>query len=334
MQSIRRRLFVSTTIAAWALASLAIPLVAGAHHSAAMFDTSRVVTVQGVVTDMAWKNPHSYMTVQTDTGPLVLELGPPSTMGPLGLKRDSIKVGDRITLHAHPPRRGTMAMGREIVRPDGSTVPLMINAGVRPQPSAQATSIAGTWVPEGFFGFLQSRSKWSLTEKGAAALRASNVNLSSQNECIPVGAPMLMHYPTANRIEVGKDLVLLHIDWMDAERVVHLDGRKPPASTKPTLQGYSTGRWEGTTLVIDTTHFAEHRDGNALGLPSGLRKHLVERFSLSEDRRHLTYAFVLEDPDWLAAPVKQSIQWDYQPELKPSGEKCDVGAASRFLKEE
>jgi len=32
--------------------------------------------------------------------------------------------------------------------------------------------------------------------------------------------------------------------------------------------------------------------------------------------------------------VKQSIQWDYQPELKPSGVKCDIGAASRYLKEE
>lgn len=86
--------------------------------------------------------------------------------------------------------------------------------------------------------------------------------------------------------------------------------------------------------MIDTTHCAEHRDGNALGLPSGLRKHLVERFSLTADRRHLRYEFVLEDPDYLTAPVSQSIQWDYQPALKPSGVSCDVGAASRFLKEE
>ena len=69
-------------------------------------------------------------------------------------------------------------------------------------------------------------------------------------------------------------------------------------------------------------------------MPSGLRKHLVEKFSLTEDRRHLKYEFILEDPDWLTAPVQQSIQWDYQPDLKPSGVKCDIAAASRFLKEE
>lgn len=334
MKNIRHGLDTASLLAALALALACMAPRASAHHSAAMFDTSREIVVQGVVTDLAWKNPHSYLTVRTDSGPLVLELGPPSTLGPLGLTRDSIKVGDRVTLRAHPPRRGTMALGRELLRADGSTLPLMINAGVRPQPASQATSIAGTWVPEGFFGFLQSRSRWPLTERGAAALRSSSVNVSSQNECVPVGPPMLMHYPAANRIEVAGKVVRLHIDWMDAERVVHVGESKAPANTRPTLLGYSTGRWEGGALVIDTTHFAEHRDGNALGLPSGLRKHLVERFSLTEDRRHLKYEFELEDPDWFTAPVKQSIQWDYQPQLKPSGVKCDVAAASRFLKEE
>jgi hypothetical protein len=318
----------------FALAGTVAVTPVSAHHSAAMFDTTKEILVQGVVTEFAWKNPHSYLTVRTDSGPLVLELGPPSTLGPLGLRQDAIKVGDKVTLRAYPPRRGTMAMGRELIRPDGTTLPLVINAGTRPQPTAQATSIAGTWVPEGFFGFLQSRSRWPLTERGAAALRASSTSTSTQNECIPVGAPMLMHYPTANRIEVARDAVRLHIDWMDAERVVYLDGRRLPAGTKPTLQGFSTGHWEGTTLVVDTVNFAEHREGNALGLPSGLRKHLVEKFSLTEDHKHLRYEFVLEDPDWLTAPVKQSITWDYQPDLKPSGVKCDIGAASRFLKEE
>lgn len=327
---LRLRSFFSTLL----LACIAIA-PASAHHSAAMFDTSREILVEGVVEDFAWKNPHSYITVRTATGPLTLELGPPSTLGPLGLKRDTIKVGDKVTLRAHPPRRGTLALGRELVRADGSTVPLMIGLGAtRPQPAKQADSIAGTWVPEGFFGFLRSRSGWPLTERGKAALRAANIADSTQNQCIPVGAPMLMHYPTANRIEVARDLVRLHIDWMDAERVVYLDGRKPAANAKPTLHGHSTGKWEGSTLVVDTTHFAEHREGNALGLPSGPRKHLVERFSLTEDRRHLTYEFLLEDPDWLTAPVRQSIQWDYRPDLSPSATKCDIEAASRFLKEE
>ena len=317
-----------------ACSALAV-LPATAHHSSAMFDMSKEIVVEGTVTEFSWKNPHSYITVKTANGPQVLELGPPSTLNPLGLRRDAIHVGDKIKIRAAPPRRGTMALGRELIRADGSTLPLMIGGAAKlPTPTAQAETIAGTWVPEGFFKFLASRASWPLTEKGRAALKVADIKNSTQAQCIPVGAPMLMQYPAVNRIEVGKDVVKLHIDWLDAERVVYMDGRKPPAKGKPTLQGFSTGKWEGKTLVVDTTHFAEHREGLALGIPSGLGKHLVERFSLTNEGRQLTYEFVVEDPEYLTAPVQQSLLWNYSPDLKPSGVKCDVKSASRYLKEE
>jgi hypothetical protein len=53
---------------------------ASAHHSAAMFDTSREMLVEGVVEEFNWKNPHSYIAVRTATGQPTLELGPPSTL--------------------------------------------------------------------------------------------------------------------------------------------------------------------------------------------------------------------------------------------------------------
>src|SRR6187401_367568 len=88
-----------------ALSSMAA-LPSWAHHSAAMFDSSKEIIVEGVVTEYQWKNPHSYLTVKTATGPITLELGPPSTLGPLGLKADTIKVGDNVKVRGNPPRRG------------------------------------------------------------------------------------------------------------------------------------------------------------------------------------------------------------------------------------
>jgi hypothetical protein len=329
-----RRLVTNAASASFALVCLAFGAAVLAHHSAAMFDSSKEIMVEGVVTEYAWKNPHSYLTVRTATGPVVLELGPPSTLGPLGLKKDTIKVGDQVKVRSNPPRTGTLWLARVLVRADGTTMPLNISAGTRKQVVGQAESLAGVWVPDGFFGFLQSRAGWPLNDKGRAALAAANSKDSPQNQCIPVTAPMVMHYPTANRIEITRDMVRIHVDWMDTERVVYLDGRKPPANARPILQGFSTGKWEGKTLVVDTTQFAEHREGNAMSLPSGLRKHLVERFTLTDDRQHVTYDFTLEDPDWFTAPIRQSIQWDYRPDAEPSGTKCDVGAASRYLKGE
>jgi hypothetical protein len=316
------------------LACASLPSVP--HHSAAMFDSTRQVNYEGVVSEVAWKNPHVYITLKTATGPVTMELGPPSTLNPLGFKSDTIKTGDKVTIVGNPPRSGTLALGRELVKADGTFVPLMISSAraQRAKVIATADTVAGTWVPEGFFSFLQSRSRFPLNDKSRAVLQASTSENSTQNECIPVGAPMVMYYPTVNRIENTGSTVLLHIDWMDTERVVYMDGRKPPANAKPTANGFSTGKWEGKTLVVDTTLFAEHREGNGLGLPSGTRKHLVERFVLSEDRKSLTYEFTLEDPDWLTAPMQHSVRWDYHPEMKPSDTRCDVKAASRFIKNE
>jgi hypothetical protein len=143
-----------------------------------------------------------------------------------------------------------------------------------------------------------------------------------------------MLYPVASVVEVAKDVVRFHVDWMASERVVYLDGRGHPANGAPSLQGHSIGHWEGGTLVVDTVQFAEHKQGNSMNLPSGPRKHLVERFTLSEDRKHVRYATVLEDPDYLTAPVSYESEWDYRPDLTPSGLKCDLDVARRFLKEE
>lgn len=90
------------------------------------------------------------------------------------------------------------------------------------------------------------------------------------------------------------------------------------------------GRWEGDALVVDTTNFTERIYA---GLASSARKHMVERWALSRDRRSLDYSFVLEDPEYLAEPVSGTYQWDYRPDLEPSGVECDLDLASRYLRE-
>jgi hypothetical protein len=68
-------------------------------------------------------------------------------------------------------------------------------------------------------------------------------------------------------------------------------------------------------------------------MPSSDRKHLVERFALDDDRRHLVYDVTVEDPIYLVQPVHHSAQWEYSPDLKPSGVKCDLEVARRYLRE-
>ena len=89
-------------------------------------------------------------------------------------------------------------------------------------------------------------------------------------------------------------------------------------------------------LVVDTTLFADHRVGNsfgsafATGLPSGPRKHVVERYRLSEDRTRILIDFVVEDPEYLAAPITASAEWDYAPQQRLQRFGCTPEQARRF----
>jgi hypothetical protein len=335
-RSARRMLLVALA------AGIGAPYSARAHHSAAAFDTSQNVAIEGVVTKYRWMNPHVYMAVRT-TAPdgtsreQEIEAGASSVLLPLGLTPESVKIGDAVTIRGNPSRRGPghIVLGRELVKADGSVLPLNIaTAASRKAPdNVTATSIEGTWLPPlaGLRGW-NGRGGWKLTARGQAAVDAFVSTDTEHADCIPVTAPPLMLYPVASRVEVDDDVVKLHVDWMTSERVVYLDGRGHPENGERTLHGHSIGHWEGATLVVDTTQFTDHREGNAMGgLSSGPRKHLVERFSLSADGKHLDYEVQLEDPDFLAAPVTYSSRWDYRPDLTPTGLACDLEVARRFL---
>jgi hypothetical protein len=142
-----------------------------------------------------------------------------------------------------------------------------------------------------------------------------------------------MAYPVALTVRVDAKTVVFDIDWLDAQRVVHLDAAAHPADLEPSLQGHSIGRWEGGALVVDTVSFLPHEEGMGLGMPSSSRKHLVERFKLDADRRHLDYDVTVEDAAYLKEAVHHSVQWEYSPDLVPSGVKCDLDVARRYLRD-
>ena len=79
------------------------PLVA--HHSfAAEFDASKVVTLTGAVTKVEWTNPHAriYIDAKDDKGKMVnwnFELGSPNGLMRLGWRRDSLMIGEMVTIN-------------------------------------------------------------------------------------------------------------------------------------------------------------------------------------------------------------------------------------------
>jgi hypothetical protein len=321
--------------------AFAVSAPALAHHSAAAFDTQQEVKVTGSITEYKFRNPHVYMTlsVKKPDGSSVameVEAGAASVLSPLGFNRDSVAVGDVVTISGNPARNtpDRLMLGKDLFKRDGTYFPLNIaSRSVYTANTEVAKSIAGTWFAPRteFNSFLGGARNWSVTDKGKAAMASADPKATTQKDCIPIGAPALMFYPVANTITVQRDRVVMKVDWMDSERTIYLDGRKHPAATETSLHGHSVGKWEGDTLVVETTNFKDHPMGLSTSLPSSTQKRLTERFRLSPDGKSLIYSGTIEDPVYLAKPVEWTGQWLYRPNMAHSNEKCDLETARKFL---
>jgi len=270
------------------------------------------------------------------TARMEVEAGAASVLNGLGFTRTSVAAGDLVTIAGNPGRRSPdeLMLGRELYKEDGTYFPLNISSDSIYEPSDEsATSIAGNWFSPrtSFFAFMGATRGWNPTEKGQAAIAASNPMETPQKDCIPIAAPGLMFYPVANTITVEPDRVLMKVDWMDTERIVYLDGREHPPAGETFLHGHSTGHWEGDTLVVDTTNYTEHPMGLSTTLPGSTGKHLVERFSVSGDGKSLLYSGSVEDPEYLVGTADWTGEWLYRPNMPHSNEVCDVETAQRFL---
>jgi hypothetical protein len=99
---------VAASIFFFPAGTLTVP-AAHAHHSAARFDSSRTVTVKGVVTRYEWSNPHVYIYFEqlTDTGAQIkwrVEAFPISTMRRFGWSKSTLHAGDSITVTGKPAK--------------------------------------------------------------------------------------------------------------------------------------------------------------------------------------------------------------------------------------
>jgi hypothetical protein len=123
-----------------------------AHHSGAMFDRTKKVTLTGVVVKFFYGNPHSWIDIKVkrDDGKEILwafEAGAPWQMKVAGLTPEVLKIGDKVTLTGHPLRDGRPAATYiSIVLPDGTkrtTQPLPGTAGDQPELPQGGTAASG-----------------------------------------------------------------------------------------------------------------------------------------------------------------------------------------------
>jgi hypothetical protein len=140
-------------------------------------------------------------------------------------------------------------------------------------------------------------------------------DLPLEQRCITFGVPRVGSIFSAapyaySQIVQTRDHVVLFMEAIHEARVIPLDGRPHLASASRTWEGDSRGRWEGNTLVVDTTNFSDKT--NFLGAGDDL--HLIERFTrVAPDE--IRYEVTVKAPNTWAKP------WTAMVRLKRSDDK-------------
>jgi len=336
-----------------ATALLAAPAAFG-HHSDAALDMKTVVTVEGTVREFSWRNPHAYFVVdaRNEAGVPVqwtVQLPSTITMARQGWTRESLAPGDEVTVGLHPARDGRSYGLFQSIERNGEMISSFDrrsgelrfeNAAV----TEHATSIEGRWMADneklaGYPGGLDNitRSLLELTPEAQAALDAYDENSAEDPllECIGRPTPALILYTNLYPLEIERNeaaqTITIRSQFFDEERIVYMDGRSHPGPNERTLEGHSIGHWDGDALVVDTTNFSAHRSPYQNGIPSGPRKHVIERYQLLPGNTRMSVEFTLEDPDYIVTPLMHRRELIYSPRVQMSPFDCDLESARRFL---
>jgi hypothetical protein len=120
-------------------------------------------------------------------------------------------------------------------------------------------------------------------------------------QCFPPGTPRVYLHPFPVEIVETSGRLLMLFEYDHTVRQIYTDGREHRTDLAPMWMGDSTGRWEGDTLVVDSTNFNDKSWLDRRGVPHSDQLHVVERIKkVGSDR--LEIDITMEDPVALAAP--------------------------------
>ena len=132
--------------------------------------------------------------------------------------------------------------------------------------------------------------------------------------CWPSGIPEKNNIPDGLKVVHTPDLMLFLYESRTIYRQIFTDGRPlPPPDAQPTWQGYSIGRWQGDTFVVETTHQNGKTWLDMRGLPATDAIRVIERFTRPTIGR-IDIDVTIDDPKAYTRPWNVKLAWALQPD--------------------
>ncbi|HWE49910.1 MAG TPA: hypothetical protein VG273_08985 [Bryobacteraceae bacterium] len=155
-----------------------------------------------------------------------------------------------------------------------------------------------------FSGF--KRGEEPITPEAAALTRKNAAQRdrldSPTTKCLPYGLPNRYFHFRPFKIFQTANEIAMFFEVDGAFRQIHTDGRPLPVDPFPSWMGYSTGKWDGDTLVAETTGFNDLSWLDAGGHPHSEALKVTERLH-RRDFGHMDVETTVEDPKMLTKPV-------------------------------
>jgi hypothetical protein len=216
-----------------------------------------------------------------------------------GLTQDMFAPGKHVRITGSQARQNpTGCAVREAQFDDGSVLRSSTLFGATPAttavPATQRESIDGVWAMK---RFAVSRYLGVLTEEGERLRAAFDpVKDDPAIYCDPA-SPVRFWVNVNEPFEItrGADTVIVEHQFMDSRRVIHLAETAPPPGTPRSTMGYSTGRFDGDALVIETTNFSAGTLEPRYGVMHSADLKLTERIEVNDDTHELEITWTIDD---------------------------------------
>ena len=309
---------------------LVFPVAASAHHSRSHY-SEEVRELEGELVAVHWVNPHVGFTVK------VISQGGQeefwrvegvSSLGGMqkaGVTSDMFAIGERVRAAGSVSvRRAKDFLATNFLLANGTEI--VLGRNVEPYWSEQyierhdptvaenapidaATENRGIFrVWSGVADGVGQTTYFPFTEVAIAARAAWNPIDNFAERCEPEGMPRIMRNPHPFEfVDHGIEIAMIS-ELYDLVRTIHMDPTASPLDEPVSPLGYSTGRWDGNTLIATTTHINWSYFDN-IGTPQSEAVKMVERFAVSEDQSRLDYQLTVTDPMTFSEPAVYERHW-------------------------
>ena len=310
-----------------------------------------MIEIEGVVSKLSWRNPHIMLelTITNENGAeetWTLEAGAVSGQRRKGLTGDEISVGDSVRIAGFPSyRRDNFMKGMHLLLLEDN-LELLISATRNPRWStntlgsdrnvfdpervstASGNGIYRIWSQgrQNAWYFAGRRlATYELTETAAAAAAEwDDITDNPVMECIGPGMPSLMGNPYPMEFtRVGANIEI-RFEEFDMLRVIHMgENVADPETVPPSKLGYSVGRWEGDTLIVDTSRINWHYFDRS-GAPQTPNVTVNERFTVEEDGNRMETVMTIDDPATLVEPFVVNLGYVWKPGDALNPYECEL----------